>query len=160
MTSSPPAPASAPSTSSWSREHIRRRKESSLPSELGLNREDSRTNDGRLHAERRGSGEPLLLVHGLGATWESWSLILDDLARHREVVAIDLPADVALREMRSFAQATSLYDALVDGPLQQSAPAGSTPGRITLGWGRQDRVTLPAQAARAQQRFPVPPLRW
>lgn len=234
----------------------------------------------RLNAERRGSGEPLLLVHGLGASWPSWAPILDDLARSREVIAVDLPgfgdsspltgevsiatltdavedfidtegfagvdtvgssmgarlvlelarrgvggdtvaldpggfwspgelrffnlslraslqlvlrlqplmpvlmsnpvgrtallsqfsaapwrlpSEVALHEMRSFAKATALHealDALVHGPLQQGADAGTTPGRVTIGWGRRDRVTLSRQAVRAQEAFPDAELHW
>ena len=44
-----------------------------------------------MHYERRGSGKPLLLIHGIGGSWQSWSPILDALAKHREVIAIDLP---------------------------------------------------------------------
>ena len=233
-----------------------------------------------LNVERRGSGPPLLLVHGLGSSWPSWSPVLDELARHRQVVAIDLPGfggsdplpvgvtfagltdavaefissegldgvdtvgssmgarivlelarrgvggdtvalnpggfwsrgelryfstslrasialvlrlqpampaitgnaagrtallaqfsaapwrlpqEVALHEMRSFAAARALHetlDALVNGPVQEGAPPGTTPARVTIGWGRQDRVTLPRQAARAQRLFPDAHLHW
>ncbi|MFC4109279.1 alpha/beta fold hydrolase [Micromonospora zhanjiangensis] len=41
--------------------------------------------------ERRGSGEPLVLLHGIGHHWRAWSPVLDRLARVHEVVAIDLP---------------------------------------------------------------------
>ncbi|MGH3916490.1 MAG: alpha/beta fold hydrolase [Pseudonocardiaceae bacterium] len=38
---------------------------------------------------------------------------------------------------------------------------GSSMGaRIVLGWGRQDRVTLPRQAARALRAFPDAQLHW
>lgn len=233
-----------------------------------------------LHHIRRGSGDPLLLVHGLGSTWASWSPILDALAAEREVIALDLPgfgrtppldgevtiatltdavssfidahdlagvdlvgssmgarmvlelarrgaegdvvaldpggfwtpgevrvfgasigasirliralqpvmptltgnpvtrtvllpqisprpwalpADVTLDEMRSFAAAPSFdaaLDDLVHGPTQEGMPAGTARGRITIGWGRRDRVTLPAQAARAVTRFPDAELVW
>ena len=39
----------------------------------------------------RGKGRKLLLVHGLGGSWRSWSTILDALSNDRTVIAIDLP---------------------------------------------------------------------
>lgn len=44
-----------------------------------------------MHYERRGSSKLLLLLHGIGGSWQSWSPILDALAKHREVIAVDLP---------------------------------------------------------------------
>jgi pimeloyl-ACP methyl ester carboxylesterase len=44
-----------------------------------------------LHHKRLGSGPPLLLIHGLAGSRNSFDPIVDALATHREVVAIDLP---------------------------------------------------------------------
>lgn len=44
-----------------------------------------------LNAVRRGSGPPLLLLHGIGHRWQAWLPVLDSLARDFEVVALDLP---------------------------------------------------------------------
>lgn len=44
-----------------------------------------------MHHARTGGGQPLLLVHGLGGNLHSWSTVAADLARHREVIALDLP---------------------------------------------------------------------
>ncbi len=40
---------------------------------------------------RRGRGEPLLLLHGLGATGRVWDPVLDRLAAERDVIALDMP---------------------------------------------------------------------
>jgi pimeloyl-ACP methyl ester carboxylesterase len=38
-----------------------------------------------------GSGEPLLLVHGLGASWRAWEQNIPDLSTDHRVIAVDLP---------------------------------------------------------------------
>lgn len=233
-----------------------------------------------LNHVRRGNGSPLLLVHGLGAGWRSWSPILEELARHREVIALDLPGfgetppltdevsiatltdsvvdfireheldgistvgqsmggrivlelarrgvggdtvaldpggfwsdrelvvfgatlrpsialvralrgtlptllgspvgrtlllaqlsarpwalsrETVLPDVRGLADSPSTgaaLDALTKGPKQQGAPTGTVPGRVTIGWGRRDLVTVPRQAARATELFPDAVLHW
>lgn len=45
-----------------------------------------------MHCIRRGTGKPLLLIHGIGGSSRSWQLILDALVEAgREVIAVDLP---------------------------------------------------------------------
>ena len=41
--------------------------------------------------ERFGSGEPLVLVHGIGHRRQAWYPVVDQLAEHREVILVDLP---------------------------------------------------------------------
>lgn len=41
--------------------------------------------------ERVGSGEPLLLLHGIGHHWQAWAPVLPILAAERDVIAVDLP---------------------------------------------------------------------
>jgi pimeloyl-ACP methyl ester carboxylesterase len=45
----------------------------------------------RLNHYRRGHGEPLVLIHGIGSRWQMWEPVIDDLVAHRDVIALDLP---------------------------------------------------------------------
>lgn len=45
----------------------------------------------RLNHYRVGSGEPLVLIHGIGSQWQVWSPVIGRLANEREVIALDLP---------------------------------------------------------------------
>lgn len=232
-----------------------------------------------IHTHRQGSGKPLLIIHGLGGSWQSWSPVIDALAAQRDVIAIDLPghggspaqADsgsfaglarsveeylsenghagidlvgtslggrivlelarrggvgnvVALdpggfwegwertyfkstltlslkllqaiksqlprlsdsavarsvllaqlsarpwalapelveRELSHFATTATvgpLIANLASGPIQQGPAAAST-GRVTICWGRQDRLCLPRQADRARAAFPQAQFHW
>lgn len=58
---------------------------------------------------------------------------------------------------------TTTFDSLVHdlaGGPEQVGPAAQSAGRITIGWGRQDRLCLPRQASRAQAAFPSANLHW
>ena len=44
-----------------------------------------------LNHDRRGAGEPLVLIHGIGSQWPVWTPILDRLASERDVISVDLP---------------------------------------------------------------------
>ena len=74
-----------------------------------------------------------------------------------------LSPETVLPDVAGLADAPSTgaaLDALTKGPKQQGAPAGTVPGRVTIGWGRRDLVTVPKQAARATELFPDAVLHW
>jgi pimeloyl-ACP methyl ester carboxylesterase len=48
-----------------------------------------------LNYHRSGSGEPLVLIHGIGSRWQMWEPVLTRLRAHRDVIAIDLPGFAA-----------------------------------------------------------------
>jgi len=45
----------------------------------------------QVHVRRAGSGEPLVLIHGIGHRHQAWEPVFDRLCAHHEVIALDLP---------------------------------------------------------------------
>jgi pimeloyl-ACP methyl ester carboxylesterase len=43
------------------------------------------------NVHRRGSGDPVVLLHGIGSRWQCFEPVVDRLAEHHEVIGIDLP---------------------------------------------------------------------
>jgi pimeloyl-ACP methyl ester carboxylesterase len=40
---------------------------------------------------RNGTAEPLVLIHGIGHHWRAWEPVIERLAAHHDVIALDLP---------------------------------------------------------------------
>src|SRR3954453_6422344 len=44
-----------------------------------------------LSYDRSGSGEPVVLIHGVGSFWQAWKPVIESLRGERDVIALDLP---------------------------------------------------------------------
>ena len=98
-----------------------------------------------INVVREGRGRPLLLVHGIGGSWRSWSPIIAALAAHREVIAIDLPGhggSPAEADSGTFAGlAASLERFILAEEMENVAVVGSSMGaRLVLEMARRGRV--------------------
>lgn len=62
----------------------------------------------------KGKGDPLLLVHGLGGSCESWSPIFRSLAEEREIIAVDLPGHGRTPELKGGTSIRTLADSLTE----------------------------------------------
>jgi len=94
---------------------------------------------------RRGEGEPLLMIHGLGGSWRSWGTILDRLAAEREVIAVDLPGFGETPPPSGEVSIETMADALEafvdEHDLDGTATVGSSMGaRLALELARRGRV--------------------
>ncbi len=67
-----------------------------------------------MHYIKRGSGRPLLLIHGLGESWKSWEPVLKGLTAEREVIAIDLPGFGKTPPLSGESSVRTLADAVTD----------------------------------------------
>ena len=90
-----------------------------------------------MHHIQRGSGRPLLLVHGLGGSWQSWATILDELSASRTVIAIDLPGHGATPAQHD----SGTFDGLVGSVERYIADNGMT-GIDLVGSSMGARIVL------------------
>ena len=100
-----------------------------------------------LNHHREGSGQPLVLIHGIGSRWQMWEPVLDRLTPHREVIALDLPGFGAspMPPMDTPAGPESLttlvHDFLVEIGVDTPNVAGnSLGGLIALELARREKV--------------------
>lgn len=98
-----------------------------------------------MHFVRRGSGKPLLLIHGLGGSIASWDTIADALAAERELVIVDLPGFGESPPLAGAPSIDALADALVafldEHDLKGIDVAGSSMGaRLALELARRGEV--------------------
>jgi pimeloyl-ACP methyl ester carboxylesterase len=84
--------------------------------------------------DRGGSGEPLVLVHGIGSCWRCWDPVLPLLQEHHEVIALDLPgygdSPAVEGEPSVYAITDALDEALVAAGLEDAHLVGNSMG----GW--------------------------
>jgi pimeloyl-ACP methyl ester carboxylesterase len=100
-----------------------------------------------LDHHRSGSGEPLVLVHGIGHTWRGWKPMLPTLERSFDVLAIDLPGMgyspplPAGTRPTAEALADAVEGAMDDAGFERAHVAGnSLGGWITLELARRGRA--------------------
>ena len=82
---------------------------------------------------REGSGTPLVLVHGIGATWQCWLPLLPALAAKHDVIVPDLPGfggsvDLAVRKPSLEHFAKSILDLLDSLGIDEFHLAGNSLG--------------------------------
>src|SRR4029453_717604 len=75
-----------------------------------------------LDHHRGGSGEPLLLIHGIGHTWRGWKPMLPLLERRFDVLAVDAPGFGRSEPLPPSVDATP--EALADAVEDELARAG------------------------------------
>ena len=86
---------------------------------------------------KRGAGQKLLLVHGLGGSWQSWSTILDALSANRTVIVIDLPGHGATPAQHD----SGTFDGLV-GSIERYISDNGLAGIDVVGSSMGARIVL------------------
>jgi pimeloyl-ACP methyl ester carboxylesterase len=89
-----------------------------------------------LDHHRGGSGEPLVLIHGLGHTWRGWRPMLPLLERRFDVLAVDLPGFGHSEPFPPRVQSTpeALADAVEDEMARAGFETAHLAGNSLGGW--------------------------
>lgn len=85
----------------------------------------------------RGTGRALLMIHGLGGSWRSWSTVLKPLSAARKVIAIDLPGHGATPEESD----SGTFDGLV-GSVERYIESAGLSGVDVVGSSMGARIVL------------------
>lgn len=118
-----------------------------------------------ISCDRRGSGDPIVLVHGIGSRWQVFEPILDQLAETNEVIAIDLPGFGASPSMGRVEPGPRGYAAWLTGWLKRNGirrphlVGNSMGGGIALELGRHG-VASSVTAFSPVGFWGTPGLRW
>ncbi|MGH3759200.1 alpha/beta fold hydrolase [Actinophytocola sp.] len=111
--------------------------------------------------ERRGSGSPLVLLHGIGHRWQAWEPVLDRLAAAHDVIAVDLPgfgSSPPLPEGRGYDMPSAVRacaDIFADLGLDRPHVAGNSLGGV-LGLELASRGLVSSATALAPAGFWTP----
>ena len=94
---------------------------------------------------RQGTGEPLVLIHGIGSQWQVWGPVLERVGEQRDVVALDLPGFGASPPLAGEVTLATLADAvagLVDelGLERPHVAGNSLGGALALELARTGRA--------------------
>ena len=82
--------------------------------------------------DRRGGGEPLVLLHGIGSRWQAFAPVLDLLAADFEVWAVDLPGFGASAPLPGGVPTiAALTDAIQEWMTDQGIEGGHVAGNST-----------------------------
>jgi pimeloyl-ACP methyl ester carboxylesterase len=99
-----------------------------------------------LNYHREGTGEPLVLIHGAGSQWQVWRPLIERLAPHRDVIAVDLPgfgdSPATGAPVVTPVEYTDIVEAFLDelGLERPAAGGNSLGGSIALELARRGRA--------------------
>jgi pimeloyl-ACP methyl ester carboxylesterase len=84
--------------------------------------------------DRGGSGEPLVLVHGIGSCWRCWDPVVSLLQEHHDVIALDLPGYGDSPAIEDEPTIYAITDALDEALLAAGLDGAHLVGNSMGGW--------------------------